>query len=73
MHEDATALGCEMPDVEPRAAAYIDEMQHMIETLVTGDYAYAGNNGDVYYAVDSFADYGIYRSVILMYAGRFTC
>jgi len=30
----------------------------MIETLVTGDYAYPANNGDVYYAVDSFADYG---------------
>lgn len=58
MHEDATALGCESPDIEPRATAHIDEMQQMIETLVTNDYAYAGDNGDVYYAVDSFADYG---------------
>lgn len=58
MHEDATALGCERPDLEPRATAHIDEMQQMIETLVTGNYAYAGDNGDVYYAVDSFADYG---------------
>ncbi|SJN25015.1 cysteine--tRNA ligase [Psychrobacter sp. JB385] len=58
MHEDAAALGCERPDLEPRATAHIDEMQQMIETLVTGNYAYAGDNGDVYYAVDSFADYG---------------
>ena len=58
MHEDATALGCEMPDAEPRATDHIDDMQQMIETLVTGDYAYAGDNGDVYYAVDNFADYG---------------
>ena len=58
MHEDAMALGCESPDIEPRATAHIDEMQQMIETLVTNDYAYAGDNGDVYYAVDSFADYG---------------
>lgn len=58
MHEDFAALGCLAPDAEPRATDHIDEMQHMIETLVTGDYAYAGNNGDVYYAVDSFADYG---------------
>lgn len=58
MHEDAAALGCERPDIEPRATSHIDEMQQMIETLVTGDYAYAGDNGDVYYAVDSFADYG---------------
>ncbi|WP_201583448.1 cysteine--tRNA ligase [Psychrobacter jeotgali] len=58
MHEDAAALGCLTPNSEPRATDYIDEMQQMIETLVNGEYAYAGNNGDVYYAVDSFADYG---------------
>ncbi len=58
MHEDAAALGCERPDIEPRATSHIDEMQQMIETLVTGDYAYAGDNGDVYYAVDRFTDYG---------------
>ncbi|WP_367110061.1 cysteine--tRNA ligase [uncultured Psychrobacter sp.] len=58
MHEDFAALGCLAPDSEPRATDYIDEMQQMIETLVNSDYAYTGNNGDVYYAVDSFADYG---------------
>ncbi|WP_413520458.1 cysteine--tRNA ligase [Psychrobacter glacincola] len=58
MHEDATALGCLSPNAEPRATDHIDEMQQMIATLVTNDYAYAGDNGDVYYAVDSFADYG---------------
>ncbi|MGO2341014.1 MAG: cysteine--tRNA ligase [Psychrobacter sp.] len=58
MHEDFSALGCLSPNAEPRATDYIDEMQQMIETLVEGDYAYAGDNGDVYYAVDSFADYG---------------
>lgn len=58
MHEDFSELGCLTPNAEPRATDHIDEMQQMIETLVTGDYAYAGDNGDVYYAVDSFADYG---------------
>ena len=58
MHQDAAALGCLSPDAEPRATEHIDEMQQMIDTLVTGDYAYAADNGDVYYAVDSFADYG---------------
>lgn len=58
MHEDFSALGCLTPNAEPRATDHIDEMQQMIETLVTGDYAYAGDNGDVYYAVDSFTDYG---------------
>ena len=58
MHEDAAALGCLTPNSEPRATDHIDEMQQMIQTLVSGDYAYAGDNGDVYYAVDSFAEYG---------------
>lgn len=58
MHEDATALGCQSPNAEPRATDHIDEMQQMIETLVSNDYAYAGDNGDVYYAVDSFEGYG---------------
>ncbi|WP_296236609.1 cysteine--tRNA ligase [Psychrobacter sp. UBA5136] len=58
MHEDFAALGCLAPDAEPRATDYIDEMQQMIGKLVSNDYAYAGDNGDVYYAVDSFPDYG---------------
>lgn len=58
MHEDAAELGCRTPDAEPRATDHIDEMQQMIATLVTGKYAYAVDNGDVYYAVDSFDDYG---------------
>ncbi|WP_182406282.1 cysteine--tRNA ligase [Psychrobacter sp. GP33] len=58
MHEDAEALGCLTPNAEPRATDHIDEMQDMIGTLVKEEYAYAADNGDVYYAVDSFADYG---------------
>ena len=58
MHEDFAALGCLAPDAEPRATDYIDEMQQMIGNLVSNDYAYAGDNADVYYAVDSFPDYG---------------
>jgi len=58
MHDDAATLGCLSPDAEPRATDHINEMQQMIATLIEGDYAYAADNGDVYYAVDSFADYG---------------
>ncbi len=58
MHEDAAALGCLSPTAEPRATDHIDEMQQMIATLVEGQHAYASDNGDVYYAVESFADYG---------------
>lgn len=58
MHEDERALGVEPPDREPRATAYIPEIIEMIETLVAKEHAYAASNGDVYFAIDSFKDYG---------------
>lgn len=58
MHEDADALGCLAPNLEPRATEHIDEMLQMIGKLVDNKHAYAADNGDVYYAVKSFADYG---------------
>lgn len=58
MHEDSTALGVLPPDSEPRATAHIAEIIDMIERLVANDHAYQADNGDVYYAVSSFADYG---------------
>ena len=58
MHEDFSALGCLEPDSEPRATDHIDEMQAMIGKLVDTQHAYPADNGDVYYAVDSFDDYG---------------
>ncbi|MFP3441956.1 cysteine--tRNA ligase, partial [Pantoea sp. SIMBA_133] len=42
----------------PRATAYIDEIIAMIHKLIAGGHAYAADNGDVYFAVDSFDDYG---------------
>ena len=58
MHEDEQALGCQLPDNEPRATDYIDNMHQLIQTLVDNDYAYPADNGDVYYAVEKFAGYG---------------
>ncbi|MDR9777850.1 class I tRNA ligase family protein, partial [Rhizobium hidalgonense] len=40
------------------ATEYIDQMQSMISTLIDKKHAYAAENGDVYYAVDSFEKYG---------------
>jgi cysteinyl-tRNA synthetase len=45
------------PDVEPRVTGHIKEIVAIIETLVSRGHAYPAA-GDVYYAVDSFADYG---------------
>ena len=58
MHEDEARLGVIPPTEEPRATAYIGDIIAMIEKLVAGGHAYAADNGDVYFAVDSFSDYG---------------
>jgi cysteinyl-tRNA synthetase len=39
-HEDAAALGCLAPTVEPRATEHIAEMRAIIERLVTAGFAY---------------------------------
>lgn len=58
MHEDEAKLSVLPPNQEPRATDYIDGMHKMIGTLVEKDYAYAPGNGDVYYRVGKFRDYG---------------
>ena len=58
MHEDEKALGVLSPDVEPRATESIDKMIDMIESLSKQGLAYQGKNGDVFYSVRKFKDYG---------------
>jgi len=58
MHEDEKALGVLSPDIEPRATDSIDEMKDMIESLSNQGLAYQGKNGDVFYSVRKFKDYG---------------
>jgi cysteinyl-tRNA synthetase len=58
MHEDADALGVLRPDFEPRATQSMDEILYMIGRLVDKDYAYQGDNGDIFYAVNRFDHYG---------------
>ncbi len=58
MDEDSAALGVLRPNIEPRATSYIQSMLDMISTLITKGHAYAAANGDVFFSVRSFADYG---------------
>jgi cysteinyl-tRNA synthetase len=58
MHADSDALGLMRPDQEPRATAYIEQMQGMIGRLMEQEIAYQADDGDVNYAVRLFPGYG---------------
>jgi cysteinyl-tRNA synthetase len=57
-HDRLGMLGIGLPDVEPRATEHIPEMISLIEDLVEGGHAYAPGNGDVYFSVESYPEYG---------------
>jgi cysteinyl-tRNA synthetase len=54
---DTDALGLGRPDHEPRASETIDEIVALIERLIELGHAYPAD-GDVYFAVRSYPDYG---------------
>ena len=56
-NQDATALGLLAPAIEPRATEHIPDMIEIIQRLEQNGHAYR-INGDVYYSVLSFLDYG---------------
>ncbi|PCI72387.1 MAG: cysteine--tRNA ligase [Piscirickettsiaceae bacterium] len=58
MHQDEASLNVLHPNEEPLATNSIDSIVRMIETLIDKGNAYAGPNGDVYYSVESFDNYG---------------
>ncbi len=58
MHEDERALSVLPPDIEPRATQSISGIIAMIEALIANDLAYIGSNGDVFYSVTKFKNYG---------------
>jgi cysteinyl-tRNA synthetase len=55
--EDAKALGCLEPTVQPRATDNIAEMIEIIEKLIANDHAYPAA-GEVLFDTKSMADYG---------------
>ncbi len=58
MHADERALNVLPPTHEPRATQTIKGMVNMITRLIDSEHAYAADNGDVFYSVSSFAEYG---------------
>ncbi|MGM0782939.1 MAG: cysteine--tRNA ligase [Pseudomonadota bacterium] len=58
MREDEARLKVLRPDHEPRATRHVSDIIAMVETLIGKGYAYAADNGDVYYRVRKFESYG---------------
>jgi len=58
MEEDEAALNVIKPNKQPRATEYVGKMIEMIRTLIRKNFAYIASNGDVYYNVESFKNYG---------------
>ncbi len=56
-HEDMQRLGVARADVEPKATEHVSEMVELVRGLVEKGHAYP-MNGDVYFRVASFAEYG---------------
>jgi len=55
--EDFDALGCERPDIVPRATRHIPEMVTLIEKLLDSGHAYRSDDS-IYYRIASFPEYG---------------
>ena len=55
--EDFDALGCERPEVAPRATRHITEMADLVGKLEKNNHAYR-SDGSIYYRIASFPDYG---------------
>jgi len=58
MNEDFAKLNVLTPNSEPKATEHIEGIISMVQTLIDKGFAYAGNNGDVYYRVRKFEGYG---------------
>lgn len=58
MHEDFARLGITKPDHEPRATQYIPQMITLINEIIANKHGYVADNGDVYFDVRSFKNYG---------------
>jgi len=58
MHEDSRALNILPPTFQPRATEAISSMINMISILVDKGFAYIGKNGDVFFEISKFKNYG---------------
>ena len=55
--DDLAAVGVQPANSQPKVSDYIPEIISYIQTLIEKGYAYATENGDVYYEVRKKSDY----------------
>ncbi|XP_058763827.1 cysteine--tRNA ligase 2, cytoplasmic-like [Vicia villosa] len=63
---DMSDLLCERPSKEPRVSDHIAEIKDMITQIIHNDYAYVVE-GDVFYSVEKFPNYGMLSGQKLEY------
>lgn len=56
--KDLDGLNVKRATVHPRATEHIEEIENIVKTLIQKGHAYTAENGDVYFRVHSFKDYG---------------
>src|SRR3989344_2908504 len=56
--EDIKKLNVDMPDIMPKATEEIDGMVKLIKILLKKKIAYKTENGDIYFSISKFKEYG---------------
>lgn len=56
--EDMDAVGVIRPDISPRASGHVPEQIEITQALIEKGYAYTTDEGDVYFDVSTFPEYG---------------
>ena len=56
--EDLKTLNIQMPDIMPKATEEIDGMVKLIKILLKKKIAYKTENGDIYFSISKFKEYG---------------
>lgn len=64
-NEELKALGIESPTIQARATECISDIIDFVKKLIDKDKAYVTDNGDVYFKVNSFANYGKFSNRIV--------
>ena len=57
-YHDLQGLNVRLADARPRVSDHIPEIIDIVQTLIDKEHAYRVDNGDVYFRVHSFKDYG---------------